>query len=270
MAVGSRTAGGHRLVHRHGARSRFVVDLDHRGDQAPPAERRRHRGAGAGRRPRGRRALRRRHDHRDACERAVAGGAGGRAGPPGTEPARRAGSAHGSAPRRGWCRCSRRGHRGGRRPPARGHRGGRPGGWTAAVVGCVGRVRTLRGTASGRTPRRRRRPQRCGQRGAADRPGRDGRGRGVHLRRCGAAGRAGAGLVGAVRPDRGPVRGPVRPDDARPCHRGLGTELGCRPRRRCPGRGDTMPAAARGADRDHVRPVPGGAHRCGHQGRRGT
>ena len=76
------------------------------------------------------------------------------------------------------------------------------------------------------------------------------------------------GFVGAVRPRRRPVRRPVCPAYARPRGSGLGAQRGPGPRRRGAGGRDAVPAAARGPDRDHVRPVPRRAHRRRRQGRR--
>ena len=201
---------------RNGAGPGLLGRLDGRRDPPRPAECRRHRGAGPGRRAGGRRAVRRRDDHGDAGQRAAAGGPGGGAGPPGAEPAGRAGPA--------------------RRPAATS---------TAAVVevpvdDVVVGDRLLVGTGEivpvdGRllSPAVLDESALTGEPLPVERIAGDDVRSGVvnagqpidllatavaaavHLRRRGAPGRAGAGLVGAVRPGRRPVRHPLRPAHAR-------------------------------------------------------
>ena len=104
--------------------------VDRRGDPAASAQRRRDRGAGAGRCPGGRRAVRRGGDHGDAGQRSAAGGPRGRAGAAGAEPAGAAGPAHGPPASAGRGRGGA-GRPGRRRRPAAGGRRARSCRWTA-------------------------------------------------------------------------------------------------------------------------------------------
>ena len=92
----------------------------------------------------------------------------------------------------------------------------------------------------------------------------------VDLCGTGTPGGAGAGAVGTVRPRRRPPRRALRPADLAPGRRGVGAQRRSGPRGRGARGRDAMPVAARRPHRVHLRALPGGPRRGGHQGRRGV